>query len=120
MAFLYAPDFPTAADPNPNSTWMHRALGQSNTRFKSAGILQPLLRLSLSLAFSSNTHALLFVYFTASHSLVSNLGPLIVYEFRAHFSSHFASLVTSENLESCETELDARRGDYEFIGREDF
>jgi hypothetical protein len=28
--------------------------------------------------------------------------------------------VTSENLESCETELDAHSGDYEFIGREDF
>jgi hypothetical protein len=122
MAFLYAPDFPTTADPNPISTWVHRALDQSNTRFKSAGSLQPRppSPLSLSLAFSSNTHALLFVYFAASPSLVSNLGPLIVYEFRTHFSSHFASLVTSENLESFETELDARSGDYEFIGREDF
>src|SRR5271163_2946943 len=115
-------DFPTAVDPNPSRTWVHRALDQSNTRFKSARVcsLVPLLRLSLSFAVSSYTHALLFVYFTASHSLVSSLGPLIVYEFRTYLSSNFASLVTSENLESCETELDARSGDYEFIGREDF
>jgi hypothetical protein len=100
-----------------------RGVGPIKHTFQISGgsaLLQFSVCLFLSLSPPILTLCLLSIYFTASHSLVSNLGPLIVYEFRIHFSSHFASLVTSENLESCETELDARSGDYEFIGREDF